>query len=90
MIAINTSSVLGSMISNIAQYVLGDYQLLGVWLLLLFFGIATSFNIDFNLTLLLLIPLTVVCLIFGLIYPIMGGIVILFVGIILAHNFWFK
>ena len=90
MVGLNASSVWGGILSSIAQYILGNYELLGVWLIILFIGLAFAFNLNFNLTLVLIIPIVVVAMATGMLYGVVGGVMILFVGFILGANFFFN
>ena len=89
-IGLNTSSDLGGIINLIGEFVLGDVQMLGVWLLIVLLGLGLSFRIDFTLVLVFLIPVTIVLWTFGLVYPVIAGMFLLFDGFILAANFIFN
>jgi lysylphosphatidylglycerol synthetase-like protein (DUF2156 family) len=83
----NTSTALGGMLYNISEYVLGEPQLLGVWMLVLFLGFAAAFKIDFNITIIILVPLVVAGIATGTIYNSIGVLILITVALILGRNF---
>ena len=89
MVVLNNSAA-GVIISGVAQYILGDYKLVGVWVLLLFIGFALAFGLDFNLSLVLMIPLIVVFMATGLLYSVIGGVLLVIIAFILGNNFLFN
>lgn len=90
MVGINASTDIGGIINVIGQYILGDVSLIGIWLVVIFVGLGMAFDIDFTMILIFLIPLVLVCLTFGLIVPVIGGIILLFDAFILSLNFIFR
>ena len=90
MVLLNASSDIGFLLFNIGSYVLGDNQLLGVWVLLVLFGLGAMLDIDLSLLFLLCIPISVILIATGFIYGFVGGLFIFVSALVLAKNFFFK
>jgi len=90
MVLFNTSHVGGFIMENVSQHILGDYAILGVWLLVLFIGFAMAFRIDFNLALMISVPFVIGFMAFGLMSKVIGGIILVIVSFILGANFLFN
>jgi len=90
MVVLNTSMVIGYVINNIAEHILGSTTMTGLWILVVLFGVMTAFNIRFAITVVLLMPITIVMLAYGYVEPIAGAVIILLSGIIAAFNFFNK
>jgi len=79
-----------TVIVYLGEYVFGSLLMVGFWFLLLFMGVLSALRIEFTIGVILLIPVTIVFMAFGLIYPLAGGLLILVAGIILAGHFFTK
>jgi len=90
MVFLNPSSDIGFLVHTIGSYVFGDPQLVGVWLIVVLFGLIAVLNIDLSMAFLLCIPLTVVLIATGFIYGFVGGLFILVSAAVLAKNFIFR
>lgn len=89
-VGFNPSSDIGGILNMIGEYILGDVGLIGIWILIIFIALGLTFKIDFTLLLVFMIPLVIVSMTFGLIYPAIGGTILLFNAFILSANFFFR
>lgn len=87
---IDPSSAIGMIINNLAQYVFGSIELTGLWIAVLFFGILSTLRIEFIIGLVALVPITLVMMAYGMIFPLAGGLIILAVAVISAGHFFAK
>lgn len=86
----NGSTVFGLILQNTGQYILGDFTMLGIWVLLVLIGVGVAFKLDFGLTLVLSLPVVIGFMAMGLIEPLVGGIIILLVAFMLGGYFLFN
>ena len=77
-------------LAYLGEYVFGSSLIVGFWLLLLFFGLLSAMRIEFTIGIVLLMPLTIVLMVYGIIFPVAGGLLLLVSGIILAGHFFTK
>ena len=90
MVLINTSSSIGFLVNNVGAYVFGDVHMVGVWLLILIFGVGAISGLDLTLLFVLTIPITIVLIATNYIFGFVGGLFILLAAIVLAKNFFFR
>lgn len=77
-------------LAYLGQYVFGSNLIVGFWLLLLFFGVLSAFRIEFTIGIVLLMPMTIVLMAYGMVIPLAGGLLLFVSGIILAGHFFTK
>jgi hypothetical protein len=90
MVLLNTSGVIGAIISSITINIIGNELITGLWLLLLLFGIMTAFNITAGIAVVMLIPMTIVLSAYGYVHPVAAGIIIILSGVLAGYNFFNK
>lgn len=87
MALINSSQVIGTVVYNLTQYVIGNAYLSGLWFALIGLGLLSLLRIEFSIGVVALIPLTIGLIGSGFITPVAGGVIILFAAIVAGWNF---
>lgn len=88
MALINLSTVVGTVMYNIAFHIFGSELLAGLYLLTLLLGVAGFFRLGFIVGSLLLIPVSIVLAAYSYITPLAAGIHIIVVCVVVAVNFF--
>jgi len=71
-----------------SKYLFGDDVLVGLWFLLIFFGMIAQFKVEFSLGLAFLVPLIIVFMAKGSISLAIGAIYLFLVAVMLGFSWW--